>query len=237
MDILNITAFALSIAGIAISLLLFNASINNGRKILINKIIYRLLYEICFLFSDHISSDTKIKKRKDWELSFIQISKMIDDIELDDKHGIPGIPITQNFNNEEGTVTEYYSINGLLNSVSDYLKKRKIAGFKLLLEHYDDRIYVTQYYRCKYNYKRRFFIGPIIGADIVLIRINKVAKYGSASTEIKPKKIKNMADLEDYYKNSYLSFPKIIEKVNFERKLDFTRTVKKGEESVFTFFR
>jgi len=62
MDILNIIAFVLSIVGIIISLLLFNASINNGRKILINEIIYRLIYEICFMFSEHTRNEDKIEK-------------------------------------------------------------------------------------------------------------------------------------------------------------------------------
>jgi hypothetical protein len=238
MDILNIIAFVLSIVGIIISLLLFNASINNGRKILINKIIYRLIYEICFMFSEHTRNEDKIKKRTEWERSMIQISKMIDDIRLDDKHGVPTIPIAQQFNNEEGTVTENISLNCLLNNVSDYLEKRNIFGFKLLLENYDGRIYATQHYRCKYVYKRLLLVGPIVGVKIILIRSNKEAKYGlSSPVEITPKKIKNMKDLEYYYKNTYLLFPAVIEKVSFERKLDITRTIKKGEELIFNLWR
>jgi len=215
MNVLSTVSLCISIVGVIISVSLFNASINNGRKVLLKKILYMTTYDICFMFSPLEKDENKIKNKTKWERSMIKIGQLFDELKFNSKISIPGISFSQSVSKKDNTIiTEQFFLDSALSRTIDYYKSRNIKGFDLLLEGYDGRVYLSQHYHRVYIYTHFLFVGPINGVKIVYKRNKKIANYGGHITKITPKKIRNMKDFRKYYDKCYMdfNFSKIIPK-------------------------
>ncbi|MDD4110536.1 MAG: hypothetical protein PHS54_03170 [Clostridia bacterium] len=209
MDWLNILSLVISILGVAISLLLFNSSINNSRKILLSKVMYYINYdhEIMALFSES-TKDKKIRNAKitkERVIKFCQnmfrLEEMLKEISYKNELGVPTIP-EQDKSINDNEYKHIYGISETFAVMNNYFKKRNLPNFYLLLNEYDDRCYFLQHYYRKEQYIHKWGIGPIIGLKYIYKRKHVSANYGGFSTPL-IKKIKNEKDFEKYYNECY----------------------------------
>ena len=96
-DILSIIGIIVSTLGVVISLLFFNASLDNSRKVLINKVLYFITFdhEIMSLFSEatingmfSTSNSLSVEKIKKFNSSMFRLEEMMKDISYKNKFGI-----------------------------------------------------------------------------------------------------------------------------------------------------
>lgn len=227
-DILSIIGIIVSTLGVVISLLFFNASLDNSRKVLINKVLYFITFdhEIMSLFSEatingmfSTSNSLSVEKIKKFNSSMFRLEEMMKDISYKNKFGIPIIGESDTLI-ESDKYKHTYRICETYEIMNEYFKERRLPNFYLLLNEWDGRFYFSQHYKRIYKYKRRFFIGPIVGLEFVYKRMHKTANYGNVKTPL-IKKIKNEKDFEKYYTECYLKMdlPNSVIKHEFERKI------------------
>lgn len=235
MEALSIIGIIISVLGVILSLLLFNASINNGRKLLINELLYLLNREILQIFSIH-RNDKKIIKNKDIiNKNLMKLVEIIDKIKFDYWNYIPAIGSNLTYN-KNNTVTHFYNINEFYNELDIYLKRKNIYYLKLMIELYDDRLYILQHYHDKLKYIRKFFIGPIIGVKKIYVRKRRYANYSGKKVKLL-RKIKNIKTMEMYYNKCYTKFNifqlSSIKKEKFNRTInDINFKTEKGKEQL-----
>lgn len=227
-DILSITGIIISVIGVIISLIFFNASIDNSRKILLSKILYFIRYdhEIMSLFNNATKNkrNTSLPLTRENVLKFnssmFRLEEMLKEINYKNDYGVPIIGESDEaIENDKRKHT--YHLDKTYSIMSEYFKKRNLPDFELLLNEWDDRLYFIQHYKEKYKYKRKFFIGPIIGLKIIYKRQHKFATYANSHIKL-IKTIKNISDFEKYYNQCYSNFNIF----QFEEKQDFKREIK-----------
>ena len=214
MDWLSVAGIIISAVGVIISFLLFNASINHGRKIFFNELIYFIKHEIfetISLLEEQVSSKEinmeQIEKEKQgFNRALITIHEKLNSLYYNEKRSVP-LMKTKQKTNEDGTITSTFLIKKTYKEIIDYFKYRRIDGVDLFLESYYDRLHLYQHYYYKFVFKRYFLIGPVKGVDIVFIRRHKFAEHKGVSTEIPVRKIKNFSSYKKYYDAAYSKFP------------------------------
>ena len=210
-NILSIIGIVVSTIGVIISLLFFNASLDNSRKVLINKVLYFITFdhEIMDLFAsatankkyETISSLSKSRIEK-FNNSMFKLEAMMKDVSYHNNLGTPIIGESDELL-EDKKYKHTYLISETYKVMNTYFSKRNLPNFYLLLNEYDDRCYFLQHYKRLYKYKRKFFIGPIIGLKFIDKRSHKTANYGGVKTPLL-RTIKTEKDFEKYYNECYL---------------------------------
>ena len=210
-DILSIVGIIVSTLGVIISLLFFNASLDNSRKVLINKVLYFITYdhEIMELFSNATSNKkhdtTKLLNKErieKFDSSMFKLEAMMKDISYNNNLGVPIISERDECIDENKYKHTYY-ISKTYAVMNKYFHERHLPNFYLLLNEWDDRCYFFQHYERKYKYERKFCIGPIVGLKFIYKRRHKTANYCGVETPL-IKTIKNEKDFERYYNECYL---------------------------------
>ena len=128
-------------------------------------------------------------------------------------------------------MTQIFNVKDTYTVLDNYLKKRNFYVLDMLLNEYDDRLYVIQGYDRKIKYIRKLFIGPIVGVKIYYVRRQETLNYGNKPVKL-IKKIRNKKELKKYYDECYMKFNfHRTEKVEFEREIsNIIFKCKKGEE-------
>lgn len=242
-DILSIIGIIVSITGVIISLLFFNASIDNSRKVLINKAIHFINFdhEILSIFSES-TDEKKIsnaqKRIYKFNKDMFMLEEMMKDIKIKNNLEIPIIPesdeiVTDNQYKHTFALSEAYKV------MNNYFEERNLPNFYLMLNEYDDRCSFLQNYQRKELYKRKYFIGPIIGIKYIYKRKKKTVKYFNTEVPL-IKTIRNMQDFNKYYEQCYCLFDyfKIIPKCEKERVInDFTEVTDEKNRIPITIYR
>jgi hypothetical protein len=131
----------------------------------------------------------------------IKLEEMLKNINYINRFEVPIIGVSSN-KIENNKYKNIYNISITYEYIRKYFKKRKLPDFYLLLNEYDDRCYFLQHYKRIPKYKRKWFIGPIIGLKIKYKRKHKFANYAGVKTPL-IKYIKNEKDFDKYYKECY----------------------------------
>ena len=239
MEWLSILGISVSVVGVILSLMLFNASINNGRKILLNNILYDITYELFFMFSKFNGDESRVKDVHKFNRAFIKIGTQLNQIKYDSKIGVPLLGWSTSYDNE--VATQKFGVVKEYNNMLEYFNKRKIYGIDILMEYFDDRMYFIQSFSQKRKYIRRFFVGPIIGIRVYAVRNKKTIAFNKNMVhEIPIRKVKSQNGLKKYYDEVHMKFSPIIRQqtVPFERNdMDIVTKVKKGKELPLTIYR
>ena len=235
---LSIVGVVVSMVGVILSLLLFNASINNGRKILLNNVLYKMTYEVLFMFSPLNNGNQRVKDYDKFNKSLISIHMMLNEISYCST-GVPGLQISTSYTDTKAIQT--FNIYKTYHAVVDYLESRNIKGLEILMEYFDDRFSIMQCFNQERKYIRKWFIGPIIGIKVSATR-NKpsIAFSSNLIYPIPIKKITNINDIKTYYNNVYLKFDPFLRQKTYdvERKdIDVVQEVPKGKEIPITIYR
>lgn len=210
-DILSIIGIVVSTIGVIVSLLFFNASLDNSRKVLINKVLYYITFdhEIMNLFEsatlnkkfETTSSLSRVRVEK-FNNSMFKLEAMMKDVSYHNNFGVPIIGESDE-SLGDNKYKHTYHISKTYQVMNKYFNERNLPNFYLLLNEYDDRCYFLQNYKRIYKYKRKFFIGPIIGLKFLYKRRHKTANYMGVKTPLL-KTIKTEKDFEKYYNECYL---------------------------------
>jgi hypothetical protein len=238
MDIVSIVSLIVSTIGVIVSLYFFNASIDNSRKVLLNKLLTSISYDVCWMFSVLEKDERKISEHGKFKETMLAIDSLLNQIEYNSKQPIPSIGFSLKY--EENKVVNTLHMRKGYENISKYFSLRNIKNFDLLVEEYDDRLYFHQHYRRVYRYIRKICFGPIIGVKVIYKRTNLSATYGSKQTKISVKTIRNLNDLKKYYEETFLHFSFIEpdSKVAFERDIhDIVFQTVKGKEMPITIYR
>ena len=131
MDGLSIAGIVVSTVGVILSLLLFNASINHGRKIFFNELIYFIKHEIFETFSlfeeqnaNHdLSIDEIGKEKSSFDRALITIHEKLNSLHYNEKRGVP-LMETRQKNNADGTVTSTFLLKDTYKKIIDYFEYR-----------------------------------------------------------------------------------------------------------------
>lgn len=238
MDWLAILGIVVSIIGVVLSLIIFNASVNNGRKIILNNVMYEIDRELFYIYNPYISEDEKIKYIDTYVRSFAKIDKQLNEINYKTNIGIPLIQYETTY--KEDIANQTFKLNESLKELFNYFMQRNIQGVDLLFDFHNDRFSILQMYSQKRKYIRRLIFGPIIGMRITAVRKSKEIFINKEKNIPNPvRKIKNQKDLEKYYNQCYLKFaPMFLMPVqSYEMKsMNFTKVSKKGKERPITMY-
>lgn len=221
-NILSIIGIIVSVAGVIISLLLFNASVNNSRKIILNKAIHFIIFDhdILSIFSDATEEKARnITKERIYKFNHnvFMLEEMLKDIDIQNNLGIPIVSESdEQLDNNQFKHT--FFLSKTYQVMNDYFRERNLPDFYLMLNEFDDRCSFLQNYERKVKYKRKFGIGPITGIKYVYKRKKEKIKYGKSEVPL-IKKIKNIEDFKKYYDKCYCKFDifNIISKCEKER--------------------
>lgn len=237
-DTLSIIGVVVSITGVIVSLFLFNASINNNRKILLNNVLNRIMYDVFFMFSTHNPDSQRVSKVHDFNRALMKIDTMLNEVDYNNK-GVPLLSWSTTFSGEKATQT--FHINNAFKEVKKYFERRHIKGMDVFIEYFDDRISLIQCYEQRRRYIHKFVIGPIIGIKVYAVRNKKKIAFNDKLVYPIPiKKIRNLREMKIYYDKCYMKFDSFVRQntVSLERNnIDVTQIVKKGEEIPPTFYR
>ena len=166
------------------------------------------------------------------------LEEMMKDIKIRNDFGIPIIPesdeiISDNQYKHTFALSEVYKV------MNNYFEERNLPNFYLMLNEYDDRCSFLQNYQRKVRFKRKFFIGPIIGIKYIYQRKRKSVKY--VNTEVfLIKTIRNIQDFNKYYDQCYCLFDyfNIIPKCEKERVInDLTEVTDEKNRIPITIYR
>lgn len=199
-DILSVIGIIVSVIGVILSLLLFNGSVNNSRKIILNKAIRFITFdhELLGIFFDATkerSVDITVERIYKFNKNMFLLEEMLKDIRIENKFGIPTIPEEEHrISDDEYKHT--FALSKMYKEIYSYFKERKLPNFELMLNEYDDRCLFLQHYNKKIRYIRKFLIGPIVGLKYIYRRKKKVVKYGKVEVKL----VKNIKSIEDFYK-------------------------------------
>lgn len=222
-DILSIIGIIVSVTGVIISLLLFNASVNNSRKIILNKAIHFIIFDILSIFSDATEEKAQnITKERIYKFNhnmFI-LEKILKDINIQNKLGIIPIVLESDEQIDNNQFKHTFLLSKTYQVMNDYFRERGLPDFYLMLNEFDDRCSFTQNYKQKVKYKKKFGIGPITGIKYVYKRKREKVKYGKSEVPL-IKTIKNIKDFIKYYGKCYCKFDifNIISKCEKERAI------------------
>lgn len=209
-DILSIIGIAVSTIGVIISLIFFNASIDNSRKVLINRVLYFINFdhEIMSLFVDSTKNrrfaNTKTITRtriEKFNQSMLQLESMLKEIYYNNKFGVPLIG-ESDCQIENNKYKHTYLISKTFELMNQYFRERNLPNFYLMINEWDDRCLFLQHYNKIIKYKRKFLIGPINGITFTYKRKNKTVTYGKTTIPL-IKKIKTEDDFRKYYNECY----------------------------------
>ena len=222
-NILSISGIVVSILGVVISLLLFNASVDNGRKIIINRVLRSLNREVLWAFTNGNLSEKNEKKYKERDKCNYALGTIHHDLHeiRYASFGVPVVDINSQIQLKTGEWESSIRLSDVFNAIDEYFMRRHIDGLTLMLEYYDDRLLLCQHYEEKRKYIRKFKVGPIIGVKINYKRREKTVRYRDASVKL-IKRIASYEDYKKYYEQCYLKFDNIIpnEKKLFERSIN-----------------
>lgn len=104
------------------------------------------------------------------------LEEMMKDIKIKNNLEIPIVPesveiLIDNQYKHTFALSEVYKV------MNNYFEERNLPNFYLMLNEYDDRCSFSQNYQRKELYKRKFFIGPIMGIKYIYKRKKKTVKY------------------------------------------------------------
>ena len=238
MEWLSITGVIISIVGVILSLMLFNASINNSRKILLNNILYKLTFDVFFMFSPLEDGIKRVNDYNKFNKSLMSIHNLLNEINYS-SYGVPILQISTSFTDTKAKQT--FHVYKTYQAVKEYFESRNIKGIDVLLEYYDDRFSIMQCFNQKRKYIRKCFFGPIVGIKIFAQRNRpSIAFSSNLKYTIPMKKISNTNDIINFYNDVYLKFDPIIRQTNYdvERKdIDVIQEAPKGKEIPITIYK
>jgi len=234
----TIFGIVISSFGVLLSLLLFNASINNNRKIILNDVIKEINRGLFCLFTEDHNKEYKMKQFDGFVKNTIKIDAQLNQIEFKNNILLPGIPHSTSYIADKAIQT--FDLNKAYKSMIDYFESRNIYGLDIALEFYDDRLMALQFYALKHEYIKKFFIGPIIGLRISAIKhTNEAYISKDQSLKIPIDRIGNKQDLKTYYDNFYVKLiPRFFqEPKSFDRIIsNIVNETEKGKERPITFY-
>lgn len=231
---LDITGVIISFTGVILSLLLFNASINNQRKIILNKVLSIIESDLFLVFNPFMSEDEKIKLVDKFFRAFYKIHGELNQISFDSETGIPVIPQSISYKNDK--TKHKYNFNEALENMVEYFESRKIVNIDLLFDYHRGSFNVQQVFSKRISYKRFLLIGPIIGLKIYFKRMKPVFRLNKKTQiPITVKTIENRDDLKEFYDKTYIPLCKIDPTNNkpesFERQdYNIIKITEKGKE-------
>jgi len=221
-DMLSVAGIIVSILGVGISLFLFNASVDNGRKIILSRILRSLNREVLWVFTNgslSAKNDEKYKERDKCNYTLGSIHHDLHEIRYASS-GVPVVEINSQRQLETGEWESSIRLADVFDALNEYFMRRHIEGLKLMLEYYDDTLLLCQHYDEKRVYVRKFKVGPIIGVKINFRRRKKTVRYRNATVKLM-KRINSYEDYKRYYEQCYLKF----DNINLDKKQQFERSI------------
>jgi hypothetical protein len=226
MDILSIVGIVISSIGVVFSLLLFCASVDNGRKILINKVINTINSEVLLMFCEHPFQGNytqKLKEREKFNQSLWALHRALQEINYISNIIVPQLEVSKSEMITDNKWRNTFDLSQLFISVDEYFKKRHFIGIDFMLEYFDSRLMLCGNYNMEPEYIRRMLIGPIIGVRMQFVRIRERVSYvGNGEETELIKSIKSIKDYKRYYDECYMKFnfnTHIIERKSFKREI------------------
>ncbi len=236
-DWVSIIGASISIIGVILSLLLFNSSINNGRKILLKRILILIQTELLYFFSPILDNKYKVSKRENIYKSLVNIESLLDEINYYPKIDIPGLKIKKD-SLDNNMIKNTILLNEFYKNLEEYLNKRNITNFRLIDVYFNGAFELLQYYNLNIKYNKRFLIGPIQGVKTVLYRKKKFALIDKAKIPL-IRKINNEKKLEKYYNECYMNFNykvSLKEKEKLDKPGDIVITTPKDKQLKTTWY-